>query len=55
MNKDLAKFNTKLFAEKVMPRLQPLFSEWEDKWWPTPMATAQRAEVPAFVPGLAAE
>ena len=27
MNKDLAKFNTKLFAEKVMP-LQPLFSEW---------------------------
>lgn len=25
MNKDLAKFNTRLFAEKVMPRLQPLF------------------------------
>src|SRR5271169_5368476 len=39
MNKDLAKFNTKLFAEKVMPRLQPLFSEWEDRWWPTPMQT----------------
>jgi alkanesulfonate monooxygenase SsuD/methylene tetrahydromethanopterin reductase-like flavin-dependent oxidoreductase (luciferase family) len=55
MGKELAKFNTKLFAEKVMPRLQPLFSEWEDKWWPTPMETAQRAEVPAFVPGLAAE
>jgi alkanesulfonate monooxygenase SsuD/methylene tetrahydromethanopterin reductase-like flavin-dependent oxidoreductase (luciferase family) len=55
MGKELAKFNTKLFAEKVMPRLQPLFSEWEDKWWPTPMESAQRAEVPAFVPGLAAE
>ena len=55
MNKDLAKFNTKLFAEKVMPRLQPLFSEWEDRWWPTPMQTKERAEVPAFVPGLAAE
>jgi alkanesulfonate monooxygenase SsuD/methylene tetrahydromethanopterin reductase-like flavin-dependent oxidoreductase (luciferase family) len=55
MNKDLAKFNTKLFAEKVMPRLQPLFSEWEDRWWPTPMGSKERAEVPAFVPGLAAE
>jgi alkanesulfonate monooxygenase SsuD/methylene tetrahydromethanopterin reductase-like flavin-dependent oxidoreductase (luciferase family) len=55
MNKELAKFNTRLFAEKVMPRLQPLFAEWEDRWWPTPMEAAQRAEVPAFVPGLAAE
>ena len=55
MGKDLAKYNTKLFAEKVMPRLQPLFSEWEDKWWPQPMDTDKRAEVPAFSPGLAAE
>jgi len=55
MGKDLAKYNTKMFAEKVMPRLQPLFSEWEDKWWPKPMQTEQRADVPAFVPGLAAE
>ena len=39
----------------VVPRLQPLFGEWEDRWWPTPMETAERAEVPAFVPGLAAE
>ena len=38
MGKDLAKYNTKLFAEKVMPKLQPLFSEWEDPWWPQPMA-----------------
>jgi hypothetical protein len=55
MNKDLAKFNTKLFAEKVMPRLKPLFAGWEDRWWPTPMESTQRAEVPAFVPGVAAE
>ena len=60
MGKDLAKYNTKLFAEKVMPRLQPLFSEWEDKWWPQSMDTDKRAEVPAFTPpaftsGLAAE
>ncbi len=55
MNKDLAKFNTKLFAEKCLPKLKPLFSEWEDKWWPQPMAADKRAEVPAFVPPIAAE
>ena len=55
MGKELAKYNTKLFAEKVMPKLQPLFSEWEDRWWPQPMETGQRAEVPAFTPRLAAE
>ena len=55
MGKELTKYNTKLFAEKVLPRLHPLFSEWEDRWWPQPMEAAQRAEVPAFVPGLAAE
>jgi alkanesulfonate monooxygenase SsuD/methylene tetrahydromethanopterin reductase-like flavin-dependent oxidoreductase (luciferase family) len=55
MGKELAKYNTKLFAEKVMPKLQPLFSEWADPWWPQPMATDERAEVAAFVPGLAAE
>ena len=47
MGKDLAKYNTKLFAEQVMPRLS-LFSEWEDHWWPEPMAAAERAELPAF-------
>jgi len=55
MGKELAKYNTKLFAEKVMPRLQPLFAEWEDRWWPKPMETAQRAEVPAFGQRIAAE
>lgn len=55
MSKGLAKYNTKLFAEKVMPKLKPLFAEWEDKWWPQPMDTSGRAEVPAFNPSLAAE
>ena len=55
MGKDLAKYNTKLFAEKVMPKLQPLFSEWADPWWPRPMADAERAAVAAFLPRLAAE
>ncbi len=55
MGKDLAKYNTKLFAEQVMPKLQPLFAEWEDCWWPQPLPSGERAEVPAFVPGIAAE
>jgi alkanesulfonate monooxygenase SsuD/methylene tetrahydromethanopterin reductase-like flavin-dependent oxidoreductase (luciferase family) len=55
MGKDLAKYNTKLFAEKVMPKLHPLFSEWENRWWPQPMENAQRAEVPAYLPKVAAE
>ena len=54
MSKQLANYNTKLFAEKVMPQLRDLFSDWEDKWWPQAMAPAQRAAVPAFRPNLAA-
>jgi len=56
MGKDLAKYNTKLFAEQVMPRLHNLFPEWEDKWWPAPMPQAERAEPAAFTAGaIAAE
>lgn len=54
MSKELTKYNTKLFADKVMPKLQPLFSEWEDRWWPKPMDAAGRAAVPAFIPPRAA-
>ena len=45
MGKELAAYNTKLFAERVMPRLKSLFPEWEDRWWPQPMARAERAVV----------
>ena len=38
MGKELTQYNTKIFAEKVMPRLKTRFSEWEDRWWPKPMA-----------------
>jgi len=55
MNKDTAKYNTKLFAEAVAPKLRGLFSEWDHRWWPTPMDNAQRAAIPAFNARMAAE
>jgi hypothetical protein len=56
MGKDLAKYNTKLFSQQVLPRLRPLFSEWEDRWWPAPMSAAERAAPAAFTAGaIAAE
>jgi alkanesulfonate monooxygenase SsuD/methylene tetrahydromethanopterin reductase-like flavin-dependent oxidoreductase (luciferase family) len=55
MGKELCRYNTKLFAEQVMPKLRPMFSDWEDRWWPQPMERADRATVPAFLPDLAAE
>jgi len=48
MSKATTKYNTGLFAEKVMPKVKDLFSDWEDKWWPKPMAHSQRAAVPGF-------
>jgi hypothetical protein len=56
MGKDLAKYNTKLFAEKVMPQLTDVFSEWEDRWWPQPMTRDARAPLTPFrQPAMAAE
>ncbi len=56
MGKDLAKYNTKLFAEAVLPRLRGIFSEWEDRWWPEPMTPTERAAPAAFTAGaIAAE
>jgi alkanesulfonate monooxygenase SsuD/methylene tetrahydromethanopterin reductase-like flavin-dependent oxidoreductase (luciferase family) len=56
MGKDLAKYNTKLFAEKVMPQLTDTFSEWEDRWWPRPMHRDARAPLAPFQPAaMAAE
>jgi alkanesulfonate monooxygenase SsuD/methylene tetrahydromethanopterin reductase-like flavin-dependent oxidoreductase (luciferase family) len=56
MGKDLAKYNTKLFAEKVMPQLADVFADWEDRWWPQPMRREARAPLTPFQPSaLAAE
>jgi alkanesulfonate monooxygenase SsuD/methylene tetrahydromethanopterin reductase-like flavin-dependent oxidoreductase (luciferase family) len=54
MSKELTKYNTKLFAEKVKPTLAKMFSDWEDKWWPKPMAQSARAALPAFQPATVA-
>jgi alkanesulfonate monooxygenase SsuD/methylene tetrahydromethanopterin reductase-like flavin-dependent oxidoreductase (luciferase family) len=48
MSKELAMYNTKLFAERVMPQIKDQFSEWEDRWWPRPMAREARAQSASF-------
>ena len=55
MSKDLTRYNTKLFAEQVMPKRKDIHASWTDHWWPRPMETSQRAEVPAYLPKVAAE
>ncbi len=42
MSHDLAQYNTRLYAEKVLPQLRDLFSEWDNRWWPQPMDAASR-------------
>lgn len=43
MDKDTTKYNTRLFAERVMPQITDLFEDdWENRWWPTPMEPAAR-------------
>ena len=55
MGKELTRYNTRMFAEKVMPKLRDIHAGWDDRWWPKPMNTAERAEIAAFQPRLAAE
>src|SRR5262249_9573104 len=54
MSKDTTKYNTRMFAEKVMPHVKDLSSDGENKWCPKPMARGQRAAVPAFRPHVVA-
>ena len=55
MSKALTKYNTKLFAERVMPKLRNKFAEWDHRWWPQPMDAGLRADLPAWQPRQAAE
>lgn len=44
MSAQLTRYNTDLFARKVLPQIRDLFEdEWEDKWWPRPMADQRPA------------
>jgi alkanesulfonate monooxygenase SsuD/methylene tetrahydromethanopterin reductase-like flavin-dependent oxidoreductase (luciferase family) len=44
MGKEVTNENTRLFAQKVAPQLKNLFDDrWEDRWWPKPLPTQQRA------------
>src|SRR5262249_6524866 len=43
MSKELTRYNTQMFSERVMPQLADLFANWEDRWWPRPMAREARA------------
>ena len=55
MSKELTRYNTKLFAEQVKPKIQGMFPDWEDRWWPTPMAAGQQAVPSPLSPRMAAE
>ena len=49
MSAEVSNYNTKLFADKVIPQLADLFeNDWEHKWWPKPLDRSQRA-VPSAV------
>src|SRR4051794_4898724 len=49
MSKQLATYNTRLFAERVAPQLRDLFDDrYENRWWPQPLRSAARAEPRAF-------
>lgn len=51
MSRHLALYNTRLFAEKVLPNVQPIFeNQWEHHWWPKGLprkATTPVGEAPA--------
>jgi alkanesulfonate monooxygenase SsuD/methylene tetrahydromethanopterin reductase-like flavin-dependent oxidoreductase (luciferase family) len=40
MPRELTMQNTELFAQHVLPELKTMWSDWDDKWWPQPLATA---------------
>ena len=43
MSKETTFTNTRLFAEKVIPKLKGLFGDYEDHWWPKPFAASSVA------------
>jgi alkanesulfonate monooxygenase SsuD/methylene tetrahydromethanopterin reductase-like flavin-dependent oxidoreductase (luciferase family) len=53
MPKETVKYNTARFANDVMPRLRPLWNEWQDEWWTKPAGTSPNGSVAANAPLLA--
>mgnify|MGYP001316763046 CR=1 FL=1 len=52
MSKELTAYNTRMFAEKVMPQLSGMFDDqWQDDWWPKPMPLEGRAVPDAYLGG----
>ncbi len=42
MSKELTKYNTRVFAERVMPQIKHLFDDqWEDRWWTQALPAGQ--------------
>ncbi|MBI4641454.1 MAG: LLM class flavin-dependent oxidoreductase [Candidatus Tectomicrobia bacterium] len=44
MSREMTMKNTELFAKEVMPSLKDLWSDWEDHWWPKPMANPYQSQ-----------
>ena len=55
MSKELTKYNTRLFADAVMPKLSRCSPSGSTAGGRSPLDAAQRAAVPAYAPRLAAE
>ena len=52
MPNEVCRYSTEMFAQRVIPRIRPIWSEYEDHWSPKPMPQAERA-VPRDCPGTA--
>jgi len=59
MSAQLTRYNTDLFARKVLPQIKDLFEgQWENRWWPKGMAPNKRVPAGstfADVTGIAAQ
>ena len=59
MSAQLTRYNTDLFARKVLPQIKDLFEgQWENRWWPTGMPANKRVPAGstfADVTGIAAQ
>jgi hypothetical protein len=57
MSSQLTRYNTDLFAKKVLPQIRDLFEkEWENRWWPKGMSPQKRVMAgDTYATGIAAQ